>query len=195
MGFIRYIKKDTGKKLVFFVLILFIISWSVFLYIYSPQRLVDEIGNENALIFSFIAALVGGTSILFPFPYYLFVFSFGAGGVNPFLLGIFAGLGLIIGDTTSYLIAYRGKDVLPKKLSKIFDKLCSFCLNKKYKWYVPVFLYFYGAIFPLPNDLIVVPLGLAKYPYWKMMIPLGLGLITFNTLLALAGLYGLGWFI
>jgi membrane protein YqaA with SNARE-associated domain len=191
MNFKVYLKKNTGKKIGFLILILIIITWSIFLYIYGPERIIEKIGINNAYLFCFLAALFGGTSIFFPFPYYLFVISFGAGGVNPFLLGLFSGLGLIIGDTTSYIVGYKGKDVLPEKGKKIFEKLRVLIDNPKYKKYVPGFLFLYGSISPLPNDIIVVPMGLAKYPYLKFMIPFGIGLIVFNTLLAFAGLYGL----
>ena len=43
---------------------------------------------------------------------------------------------------------------------------------------------------PIPNDVITVSMGLAHYPYWKVMLPLGLGNIIFNISLALVGFYG-----
>ncbi|MEM0465722.1 MAG: hypothetical protein QXW97_03420 [Candidatus Pacearchaeota archaeon] len=194
MNFINYIKKNTKKKIGYLIFIITLILWSVFLMYYSPQKIISKIGNQNAYIISFLSALIGGTSILFPFPYYLFVLTFGSGGANPFILGISAGVGLIIGDSTSYLIGYKGKEILPDKLNVIFKKLYFFCNNSKYKWFIPIFLFFYGAIIPLPNDVIVISLGLVKYPYLKLIMPLGLGSIVFNTILAFAGFYGLSSF-
>lgn len=193
MGFKEYFKKNTGKKIGFLILILVIFSWSVFLYYYGPETIIEKIGTNNAFLFCFLAALLGGTSIFFPFPYYLFVISFGAGGVNPFLLGFFTAIGLIIGDTTSYIIGYKGKDILPESGKRIFEGFGRFIEHPKHKIYVPIFLFLYASVSPLPNDLVIVPLGLSKYPYYKLMIPFGLGLIAFNTILALFGYYGVGW--
>ena len=58
-------------------------------------------------------------------------------------------------------------------------------------WVVYLSLFIYGAMIPIPNDVIVIPMGLAHYPYKKLIIPLGLGNIVFNIMLALVGFYGL----
>jgi hypothetical protein len=40
------------------------------------------------------------------------------------------------------------------------------------------------------NDVIVIPAGLVKYPFWKVMLPLALGNLVFNTWLALVAVGG-----
>ena len=44
---------------------------------------------------------------------------------------------------------------------------------------------------PLPNDVIVVPLGAAGVPYWRVMLPLGAGNLVFNIATALLASYGI----
>jgi hypothetical protein len=41
----------------------------------------------------------------------------------------------------------------------------------------------------------MVPAGLVKYPFKRLIIIVGLGKIVFNTLLAFSGLYGLNLFL
>lgn len=62
-------------------------------------------------------------------------------------------------------------------------------------WVVPSALFLYGSLIPFSNDFIVISLGVAHYPFWKVMIPLGLGNITFNIWLAFAGAYASQLFI
>ncbi len=178
------------KKLaVFLAFVLFFFAWSVFLYYCSPAEIVNLIGIRNSYLILGIFAFLGGTSILLPFPYYLFTISFGAAGLNPFILGIAAGLGTLAGDTTSYYLAYHGREHAPKKFSKFAEKI-SKNLIKKRPNLVPLFAYLYASIAPLPDDLLMIPAGLMRYPFFRLAIGAGLGKITFNTMLAFSGFYG-----
>ncbi len=179
----------TKREIFAVILILFFILWSILIYNYSPEQITEIIGVENGYLLAFILAFIGGTSILFPIPYYLFVFTFGAGGLNPFVLGLSAGIGVMLGDSTSYFLGYHGSSILPTRLVSLFSKITQWLTKKSYKLIFIIFL-IYGSVTPIPNDLITVPMGLGKYNYWKVIIPLGIGNIIFNTLLALAGLYG-----
>lgn len=165
-----------------------ILGWAIFVMYFTPTRIVEFVGIHNGYLISALFSFLGGTSILVPFPYYLIVMTFGAGGLNPFFLGICAGLGLIIGDATTYLIGYSGREIVPTKLGKLLEKFCTWCTSKP-GWLVSIILIIYGTM-PLPNDLIMIPMGLARYPFWRVAAPLAIGNIIFNTLIAFAGFYG-----
>lgn len=186
------LSKREKKFLGAFVLVSIIILWALLIYYLPPTEIIDTIGIQNGYILTFFAALLGGTSVLFPFPYYLVVFTLGAGGLNPFLLGIFSGIGLMVGDSTSYLLGYSGREIITGRLATIFNKIHNWALQKP-KWVMPSLLFTYGAIIPVPNDVIVIPLGLARYPFIKVVIPLVLGNMVFSTIIAFAGLYGFEW--
>ncbi|MBI2042959.1 hypothetical protein HYT25_01055 [Candidatus Pacearchaeota archaeon] len=180
--------------LIAFVVVLVFVLWSILLYNYPPTEIVALIGVENGYLLTFLSALLGGTSVLFPFPYYLVVFTLGAGGLNPFLLGIASGIGLVLGDSTTYYLGYKGREIISGRIVGIFNKIHSWA-SQKPKWVMPTLLFFYGAFFPAPNDVIVIPLGLARYPYMKVVIPLVLGNIVFSTIVAFAGIYGWEWIL
>jgi len=55
---------------------------------------------------------------------------------------------------------------------------------------VSLALFVWGAFFPLPNDFMLVPLGILRYPFWKAIVPLGLGNLIFNIVVASTGAYG-----
>jgi len=181
--------KRGKRKLAFTIMIVIFVGWSILIYAYSPVEIIRFIGIKNSYLLMFVLGLIGGTSIFFPLPYYLFEFTLAAGKINPLVLGISTGLGVIAGETTSYLIGYTGREVLSGRMVKFAEKVNIWC-SSKHSWLVPIALFFYGIFIPFPNDLIIIPLGVARYPYWKMMIPLGVGNIIFNIALSSAGFYG-----
>lgn len=88
----------------------------------------------------------------------------------------------MIGDSTSYYVGYRGGAVVPEGVQRIFQQIYSSSL-----WYpkiLPLFCLLYGALVPFSNDFITISAGIARYPFWRMMIPLGLGNAVFNVSLA-----------
>ncbi len=194
MGLKNMFKKNKKKKIIASIMILLFILWSLLLYNFSPEEIVSLIGINNSYLIVMFLGFLGGTSILFPFPYYLFVFTFAAGGSNPFLLGIATGLGVIIGESTSYYVGYHGRVVLSEGYQKRFNRLCKFCDTKTNTILISIVLFLYGSFIPLPNDFVILPLAFSRYNYWKLIIPLGLGNILFNIMVALAGFYGLSLF-
>lgn len=178
-------KRQTTYALV----LLMVLAWSVALYFVTPEVIVSRLGGHT-LPAVFAAGVLGGTSILFPFPYYLVVATAAAGGASPILVGLCAGLGVMAGETTSYVVGHAGRAVLPAKASEVFGHLHRWVADThSVKFYG--FLFVYGSVMPLPNDVIVVPLGAAGVPYWRVIVPLGAGNIVFNTATALLAAYGI----
>lgn len=195
MGVLKFLRRNLKKEIIVGLFVLLFILWSFLLYSFGPEKIINYIGIHNSYILVMVLGFLGGTSILFPFPYYLFVITFAIGGSNPLLLGICTGLGVIAGESTSYLVGYHGRIILSKNYQKIFNKICMHCDKKINTIILSVVLFLYGAFIPLPNDLFILPLGAARYNYWKLIIPLGLGNIFFNIFIAYAGIYGWGYFV
>lgn len=163
-------------------------AWIFLINKISPEEIVDFLGIKNSYLMVFLFCFIGGISILFPFPYYLIVFTLGA-TLNPILLGLVGGTGVMLGDSTSYLFGYAGREVISGRLNTILGKIHNWFL-KKSKWTIYISLYLYSSIIPFPNDILVIPLGLVRYPYFRVILPLWLGDITFNIIISLAGFYG-----
>lgn len=180
------------KRLAIFLLIIGVLAgWSWLIYNASPQGIVEKLGVHNSYLILALVAFLGGTSILIPFPYYILTISFGAAGLNPILLGIFAGVGLLIGDSTTYFIAYKTREVAPKKFSKTFKNLFE-RLARRHPSLLMAVAFLYAAIIPLPDDIVMISAGLAEYSFWRIVLAMGFGKIIFNTILAFSGLYGWG---
>lgn len=172
------------RKAGFGAVLLIVAVWSVTLYFVSPEHIVARLGANNTFLAVFVAGILGGTSIVFPFPYYLVVATAAAGGANPFLVGLCAALGVMVGDTTSFMVGHAGRAVLPDRMAAAFAHL--------HRWVTDIhsarfygFLFVYGAVMPLPNDVIMMPLGAARVPYWRVIVPFTMGNIVFNIATAL----------
>lgn len=166
-----------------------ILGWTVFLSNHSPEEIVNALGTRNGYLIAFVTAFLGGLSLFIVVPYYLAVGTLAAGGLNPFLLGIIAGTGVMLGDTTSYLVGYHGAAIFPDRIKYSFDKFSMWIHSRPY-WLISLILFLYGSFIPFPNDVLTVSLGLAQYPYIRMILPLGLGNIMFNTAVAFLASHG-----
>src|SRR5688572_12584962 len=111
-----------SRRITYAFVLLMVLGWSVALYFITPEAIVSRLGAQT-LPAVFVAGVLGGTSILFPFPYYLVVATAAAGGANPLLVGLSAGIGVMTGETTSYVVGHAGRAVLPAKATEVFGLL------------------------------------------------------------------------
>jgi len=178
----------SSSKFILFFLVFSVLGLTLILYfIPNARNYVQEFFLRYGYFGVFFIALVGGISTLFPIPYTLTVFGLSQIGLNPFLLGIIAGIGASIGDSFSYYLGYRGHEILSEKNQKRFLKLQKIISN--YPRIAPILIYFYGAIVPFSDDIILIPLGTMRYKYWKAILPICFGKITLNTYIALGGMF------
>jgi len=168
-------------------LILFFVGCSFFLYYSSPENLIEFIGVENVYFFIFILALIGGMTTFSGIPYHLVLVTLAIGDLNPILLGVSAAAGVTLGDSTSYFVGHQGRVIIPQGIQKILGKISAFGL--KHPRLLPLFFFLYGSFVPFSNDFIVISMGLARYPFWRVMIPLGAGNLIFNISLAFLASY------
>ncbi len=188
--FSRKQKEAVGASALIFIIL--IIAWSILLNYISPSEILESIGVHNGYIIVLIGGFLGGVSLFFPFPSYLLVLTFGAAGLNPILLGVTAALGVMFGESTSYLVGHASYRVLPSNWHGKINKFNQWLMHKP-PWAISLLLFIVGSI-PFPNDYFLVPLGLVGYPFRKTIIPLALGNLTYNILLASIGYYGLASF-
>ncbi|MBI2096770.1 MAG: hypothetical protein HYT40_01265 [Candidatus Sungbacteria bacterium] len=180
--------KKTLKYLLGITPPLFFVSLSLYLLIYSsPERIVGFIGVTNAYTLIFILAFLGGVTTFSGIPYHLVLITLATGGLNPLLLGFSAAGGVMLGDSTSYYVGYRGGAIVPQGVQKIFQQIYSF--SSKYPKILPLFCFLYGSLVPFSNDFITISAGIARYPFWRVMLPLGLGNAVFNVSLAYLATY------
>lgn len=171
------------------ILVVFVTTFSFLISTYSTDEILNFIGVDNAYLLMFLLAIVGGMSTFTGVPYHLVLITLGSSGLNPVLLGLATAAGVMIGDSTSYLIGKQSNQVLPEKLKKKLYKFANF-LSQKPKLIAP-FLFLYGTFSPFSNDFIVISMGFISYPYKKIIVPLSMGNILYNIGLASLGYYAI----
>lgn len=137
----------------------------------------------------FLVSLIGSASIIFPVPAFLVIFAMGA-VLNPWLVGIVAGIGAGLGEVTGYLVGFAGKELAEKKNRK------NRWLEKAKKWtesrgIFTVILVF--AATPLPDDITGIIAGAIGYNWKKFLIACIIGKTIMGIALAWGGFFGLNW--
>ena len=149
-----------------------------------------------ALLISFVICFLGSASIGFPIPFPFVLFSLSNGvyfkyydsgltlvqilNSGPFWLEILGialvgGLGSALGELTGYAVGYGTKKFADDKNSDLLNKIDGFGkIILKNKKRTPLYIFLF-ALTPLPDDILFLPLGLVKYPWWKCIIPGWLG--------------------
>jgi membrane protein DedA with SNARE-associated domain len=138
----------------------------------------------------FFVSFVSTSTIFLPFPIYLIIF-FAAGlGLNPFLVGITAGLGSAFGELTGYLVGLGGGNVIKQKKKKDLKWVTYFVkLFKKHGF--PIVLI--TAAIPFPFDVIGVLCGVSNYDIKKFLIATSIGKIIKCLIIAYAGFLGISY--
>lgn len=109
---------------------------------------------------AFLISMLGSSIPFLPVPY-LFVVVLLGSTLNPFWVGVFAGLGAAVGKVTSYLLGRTGYRLTGESTKKNLDVLSGF--TRKYGAF-GVFLF---AVSPLPDDVYIVPMGMMRLPFWQ----------------------------
>lgn len=123
---------------------------------------------------AFGAALIGSTSATVFFPYTVIVFFLATQGLSPFWLGILMGLGAGIGQMFGYFIGRWGSGWFHRQKPETYDAMERILHQRP--GLITLFLVIFGST-PLPDDLIMIPLGMLQYPWWKAWLPSTIGKI------------------
>ncbi len=117
-----------------------------------------ELGYIGILLISFVGSLIP----FIPIPYFpvLITASFNA-NFNPHIIALASALGIVGAKTIIFFISYYGRKVLSDKTKRRMRPLQN--LVSRYGWFGA----FIAALTPIPDDIVYIPLGLAKYNPWK----------------------------
>jgi membrane protein YqaA with SNARE-associated domain len=138
--------------------------------------LVSQYGYAGA----FLISIFGNFTIFFPVPFTITIYAFGA-TLNPLLLGIVCGIGSTIGEASAYLVGMGGRKVIEGRYEERLESAKR--LIQRYGAAI-IFLF---ALLPLPDDVILIPLGVLRYDLKKALTAAFLGKVTMCTIVAYAG--------
>ena len=106
---------------------------------------------------------------------------------NPFLLGIFGGLGATIGEMIGYLTGYGGDVLLRKKYEKEIKNI-----EKYFQKHGGFFIIFVASAAPVfPFDVVGIFCGVVGYPFKKFFLATLIGKVIKYIVLAYMGFYGI----
>lgn len=131
---------------------------------------------------AFFISIFGNFTVFFPVPFVITIYAFGA-RLNPVLLGLACGLGSTLGEFSAYLIGRGGRRVIDERYGEQLET--AKLLVQKYGMTI-IFIF---ALLPLPDDLILIPLGMLRYNLKKAMIAMFFGKLLMCTTVAYAGRY------
>lgn len=109
----------------------------------------------------FIISILGNATLILPAPSWAIVFAVGS-ALNPYWVGVVAGIGAAIGELTGYLAGFGGRAVIENK--QYYERLEAL-MNRYGAWLI----FALGAI---PNPLFDVGgilAGTLRMPWWKFL--------------------------
>ena len=135
---------------------------------------------------AFLVCTLGNISIFIPIPFALIVYAFGS-TLNPLLLGLVSGLGSAIGEMTSYFIGWGGRKMIESRYGSRLDAA------KRLIGRYGALSVFLIALLPVPDDLLLIPLGMMRYDFKKTFIAMLLGKTLMCIFLAYAGAFSFSY--
>ncbi|MGB8574751.1 MAG: VTT domain-containing protein [Nitrososphaeraceae archaeon] len=139
----------------------------------------DDFGYLGILLISFVGSII----VFVPIPYFpvLITAAFND-NLNPTLISLSSAIGAVIAKLIIFYASYYGRNMLS---SKIKGKMIP--LQRLLGRYGAIGA-FIAAVSPIPDDIVYIPLGLAKYSPWKFAIATFLGKFIFNELVVLGAI-------
>jgi uncharacterized membrane protein YdjX (TVP38/TMEM64 family) len=153
---------------------------------------LQKFGDKPALIgyvATFLISVFLNATVIIPVSNMTVVFALGAILPVPFVVGLVAGVGAVIGEMTGYIAGRSGRNLLAK--NKHYNRVEGWV--KKRGW-IAIFIM---AAFPFVFDLVGIIAGALRMPVWKFMLATFAGRTVTYIVVAYLGSYGfkaLPWF-
>ena len=139
-----------------------------------------DIVTQHGYAGAFLISIFGNFTIFFPVPFTITIYAFGA-TLNPLLLGLVCGIGSTVGEFSAYLVGVGGRKVIEGRYEERLESAKR--LIQRYGAAI-IFLF---ALLPLPDDVILIPLGVLRYDLKKALGAMFLGKTIMLTFVAYAG--------
>ncbi|MHA1608224.1 MAG: VTT domain-containing protein [Candidatus Freyarchaeota archaeon] len=141
-------------------------------------------GDLGVYIAVFLVSIFGNISIIFPVPYVIFLWFLVVFRVtiNPFILGVSAGAGAAIGETSAWILGRGASEVLED--TRYGDRLRRYGELVERGWGIPLVILF--AATPLPDDVLLLALGMVEYSYVKTIVSCFIGKILMCVMITFA---------
>jgi len=130
------------------------------------QWFYARLGELGIYIATFIISIFGNFTIILPVPYILSILTVLLTlPINPIILALFAALGASIGELSAWLLGRGAAELMSEEFYDKKIKGLELLIEKGYGfWLVLLF-----AATPLPDDILLIALGMQKYSLKKSL--------------------------
>jgi membrane protein DedA with SNARE-associated domain len=134
--------------------------------------------GDSGYIGIFVISFIGSIIVFIPVPYFPILISSALNkDFDPHMIALSSALGAVLAKIIIFIASYYGRNILSNKTKTKMQPLQK--LLSKYGA-IGAFL---AALTPIPDDLIYIPLGLAKYSAKKFAIATFLGKFIFGEII------------
>lgn len=145
---------------------------------------MEQIAYQYGYLGVFFLSFIGAVSVVFPIPYTVVIYLMGS-IIDPLLIAVSGGLGSAFGELAGYALGYYGRMLIGEERRRKMDYMLK--IFDRYG-VAAIFLF---ALTPLPDDLLIIPLGIMRYNPVKFLIPCVLGKTLMCLILALGGRFSI----
>jgi membrane protein DedA with SNARE-associated domain len=132
----------------------------------------------------FLVSFVGSIIPFVPIPYFpILIIAAIDEQLDPNFISISSAVGAVIAKLIIFYMGYYGRKALNKETKKRMYPLQ--LLLAKYGWIGA----FVAALTPIPDDIVFIPLGLARYSPWKFAIATFGGKLILNEIIVFSSIY------
>lgn len=176
-------------RLVFIVTILisFVILAMWLARLATESEAVQIVVANYGYVGAFLISIISGFNLVVPIPAISFLPLLVASGLSAVYSVLIIALGMTLGDMIGFGLGRAGQFIFSFNNQSVIARLEKF--RERYK-ISPLVVLFIFSLLPLPNEILVLPLGFLRYRMAQVFPILLAGNIIFNTLVAI-GFLGL----
>lgn len=147
------------------------------------NTVVQAFVSSYGYIAIFLVSIISGFNLIVPIPAVSFLPLFLESGLNLWVVLLIMTIGMALADSIAYLVGKSGRQIAAiRDHSKLFAKIDA--LRARYRR-APLFVLFaFASIVPLPNEVLVIPMGFMGYRLREIILPVLFGNGVFNILTA-----------
>ncbi|QQG45782.1 MAG: VTT domain-containing protein [Candidatus Niyogibacteria bacterium] len=160
-------------------LILIIIAVFYLAQIARENGMVRELVADYGYFGIFAVAVLSGFNLAVPVPAVAFLPLFIGAGLNFWITIILITVGVTLADSFTYIVGRLGREIIDDKRKAI---VALERVGERHKWAPMILLFLFSSIVPLPNEILVMPLGFLNYKFKRIWPVILTGNFAFNAL-------------
>ncbi|OGZ30299.1 MAG: hypothetical protein A2931_02030 [Candidatus Niyogibacteria bacterium RIFCSPLOWO2_01_FULL_45_48] len=163
------------------VLVAILATAFYFAQVSRENEMVAELVYDYGYYGIFAVAVISGFNLAVPVPAIAFLPLFLESGLNFWSTIILITIGVTLADSFTYVIGRLGREVIDDKRKMIIALERA---GERHWWAPMTLLFLFSAVVPLPNEILVVPLGFLNYRFGRIWPVILAGNFIFNFIYA-----------